>query len=279
MRQYPLLAMTLSVSMLAMEPGMSRGAFFTPVGAAAEGCSVLFLKADYKATAARYPCGEWFVPEPGDFIVWLEASDQISPAWTVVTVPAPPARNELQMRMPMVDAATIVVDPRDFPENGTVRMVSLSQDDAAFERRVVSREEAAHGVLMPAGMQIVATFGADNRAVALAPLVNVKAGERYRFAPAKLDERGAIFAILDQPHRGWTRDATVTLRRGAVELRPDAVKIVERRIYALWSSVVPGDYTIDVSGMTLENGRALVEKGGVATIRMKLRSGTATRQE
>ncbi len=266
----------LSVSALVAQTSVvSRGAWFEPNDEADGGCAVRFLKADYKEPASRYPCSEWFKPEPGDHHVWLEGKDRISPTSTVVMVPAPPAKNELRMRMPMVDAATIAVDPRDFPAGGTVRMVALSHDNVAFERRIGSREEAANGVLMPAGVQFVATFGPDSRAIALAPIVNLKAGELYRFAPAALGERGAILALLDQPYRGWKRDATVTLRHAGVAtrpdaLKPDALKIVQRRIYAVWYSVIPGDYTIDVAGMTLENAHALVEEGSITTIRAEL---------
>ncbi|HEX7808462.1 MAG TPA: hypothetical protein VF608_07055, partial [Thermoanaerobaculia bacterium] len=189
--------MTLSVSTVLAQ---SRGARIVPDDGILDGCTVHFLKADYKPPESRYPCGEWFMPEPGDHIVWLEGKNRISPMWTVVMVSAPPAKNELNSRIPMVDAATIVVDARDFPAGGTVRMVSLSHDNVTFERRIAAREQASNGVLMPAGMQIVGTFGADGRAMTLAPLVTLKAGERYRFAPAPLKEHGAILALLDQPH-------------------------------------------------------------------------------
>jgi hypothetical protein len=262
-----LLVVTLSASVFAESPAVSRGARIVPNEDADSGCTVHFLKADYKKPESTYLCGEWFAPEPGDHVVWLEGESRISPMWTIVMVPAPPAKNEMQMRMPMVDAASIAIDPQYFPDGGTARMVALSHDNVAFERRIMSREQAAKGVLMPAGTQFVATFGPDSRVLALAPIVNLKVGERYRFAPAVLGERGAILALLDQPYRGWQRDATVTLRSGGVALRPDALKVVQRRIYAVWYSVDPGDYTIDVAGMTLENAHVLVEKGSTATIR------------
>lgn len=262
MRLHILLALTILAS---------RGVRVLPNDDADAGCTVHFMKADYQSPASHYPCGEWFTPEPGDHIVWLEGKNRISPTWSVMMVPAPPAKNESQLRMPMVDAATITIDARDFPDGGTVRMVALSQDNVAFERRIVSREQAAQGVLMPAGKQFIATFGSDNRAITLAPIVTLNAGERYRFAPAALGEHGAILALLDQPDRGWTRDTTVTIRRDVVALRPDALKIVQRRIYAIWYVVPPGDYTIDVGGMTLENAHAIVRKGSATTVRAELK--------
>ena len=276
-----LIAMTFCVSVVySQESRVSRGAWFEPNDKTDDGCTVQFLKTDYKETESRYPCGQWFAPEPGNHIVWLEGKHRISPMWTVVMVPAPPAKNELRMRMPMVDAATISVDPRDFPEKGTVRMVSLSQDNVAFERRIVSREQATNGVLMPAGKQFVATFGPDGRAIALAPIANLKVGDRYRFASAALGEHGAILALLDQPPEGRSvRDATVTLRSSGVSIAPDALKIAQRRIYAVWYSVTPGDYNIDVAGLALENKRALVERGLVTTVRAELKRNSQTEKE
>ncbi|HET8797159.1 MAG TPA: hypothetical protein VFO89_05720, partial [Thermoanaerobaculia bacterium] len=65
-----LLAMTLFVSALqAQTPEGSRGVLFIPNDESIDGCTVHFLKADYKKPDSRYPCGTWFTPEPGDHIV------------------------------------------------------------------------------------------------------------------------------------------------------------------------------------------------------------------
>jgi hypothetical protein len=245
----------------------SRGARITPVDEGDRACTVHVLKTDYKTSESQYPCGEWFEPGPGTLLLWLEGRQRISPMEMLAVAPTPPAMNELLMTLPMVDAATIAVDPRDFPLDGSVRMVSLSHENAVFERRVTSLEQAAEGVLMPEGRQIVATFGSDGCVIALASPVTVAPGERYRFTPSSLEDEGAVFAILDQPAQDHARDAAVTLRAAGIERSPDVLKVVPRRIYAVWSSVPSGSYTIEVSGMTLDNRYAFVERGAVATIR------------
>jgi hypothetical protein len=268
LRLFAVLVLTLAASTAAAQfSTRSRGARITPVDESDGACTVHILNTDYKSPESQYPCGAWFEPEPGTLLLWLEGRHRISPMEMLVVAPTPPAMNELLLTLPMVDAATIVIDPQDFPLDGSVRMVSLSHGDAVFERRVPSLEQAAEGVLMPEGLQIVATFGSDGCVIALASPVTVAPGERYRFKPSSLGDQGAVFAILDQPARGPVREATVTLRTAGIEQSPDVLKIVPRRIYAVWSSVAPGAYTVEVSGMTLDNRYAFVERGAVATIR------------
>lgn len=64
----------------------------------------------------------------------------------------------------------------------------------------------------------------------------------------------------DQPSRGATRDAVVMPRRAGVDFPPDVLKTVTDRVYAVWSSIPPGDRTITVSGLPFVNERAIVEK-------------------
>ena len=243
-----------------------------------QGCEVHATLYDEPEKEFRYPCGEWFVPPPSRYLMWMEQGDTISPA-QIPTNATGKGTAGLRSIHPMVSAGYVAMSGAvRLNDDVSARFINLTPMYRSFTRSVPG-PNAHEPVRIPEGRVSGGVF--DRRtgnALSLFPSADVRRGQTMRFAPAvTARDRSALFVVLKSPLRRRNQ-LHVALKTAGRLHPPDDVVDGGQWIYAIWRSVPPGTASLEISNDTvIYDGLPLILRPGAVTTRrdeLKLKSSS-----
>jgi hypothetical protein len=240
----------------------------------ADDCQVHVAPADSMMGGHLYPCGSWFQPLPGRYLVWLEQRATVSPQTFIVYDYLPFNGLGHMVMMPMRDAGWLRVDAPALPD-ATIRILSLettTSDPRAFDRRLAAAS-AGTSVRVPAGNVVAGIFDASGNATALSKPVKVVAGKTATAAPrAPAANTDIILSLMREGRdaRGTCR-AAATFGEGAPQ-PADTVLNAWDRVVAIWYGAhgQGGQLTVECAKAHFDKNVQLESKS-VLTIRDRIR--------
>lgn len=251
-------------------PADARG----PVAPA--GCEAVLVPFTSLGTELRRPCGEWFLPDRGDYKTWIETADGISASPSVLRYRGTPAAEGLLGVTEVVPAGEVAIRQ---PVNGSrsLRIVSLTSHRNGshvmplFDRRIAASRVEPRKV--PAGAVLAALFDdVTGDALAVARPLRVDAGKLTYAAPRPPAEGTDVVVVLDRPQpRGAVTDDVITLHLDVGDTRhaPDAIADAADRVIAVWYGVTGRSATVavDSESIRLEPRVVRLVPRQVATLR------------
>jgi len=215
-----------------------------------------------------YPCGEWFVPPPSRYLMWMEQGDTISPA-QIPTFATGKGSGGLRSIHPMVSAGYVAVsESARLNDDVSARFVNLTRAYMSFLRSIPGTK-AGTAVRIPAGRIAGGVFDRKSGdAVALFRSADVNAGKKIRFKPLQtLPDRSDVMVVLKSP-LVIRREVHVQLNIADQVIAPDDYVDGGQWIYAIWHSVPPGTANLEISNdKVMYSGPPLVLRAGAITTR------------
>ncbi len=194
-----------------------------------------------------FPCGEWFSPPAGSYLILVEGPDSISPTLIAVHYGASPFDGR---GMPLVDlvvpAGKVKVDIANVPASTAARIVHLESHrrHPEFQKQALNRRATlaavGEGVLMPTGPVIVALVDPISEDyLAVSPPTEIIEGQTVTAVPVSPSTgESAVVAVIRRPRlvgRKQEDDLEVTwLDSGGRSTAPDVLVRTSARLLAFW---------------------------------------------
>jgi hypothetical protein len=259
-----------------------RGIFVVPmkgsVTLATAGCTAFLMPFADPRRERGYPCGAWFLPPAGDYLIRVEYPGTISRTTGVVLVPAVVYPGGGKLTFSMVAAGRVTVGRETvWPKNGSLRMIGLDEL-VGFERRLDDPAKGLTGIQVPAGRMLFGLFDADGNAVALTRIMAIQAGRgaSLDLLPPRTD--GDVLAVFDGARGEDLRLAEVTLNSQTMSRPADATSRTPSHLVAVWYGVPAGAWRVGIDDGV--NPATIVPleawHGAVVTLRKQL-APTASR--
>lgn len=175
------------------------GSATTPLSTA--NCEVHMARSNDETQEYVYPCGKWFQPPTGRYLLWLEKEGSISFQRVVYYAGERFGRAGHVFMNTLHPAGSVKLDPTTkMPAGSTFRLLSLDpvRDSRPFDRRIAS-VHANRQVAIPIGRVIAGVFDRDGRVLSLSKPKRVEAGIVTAVSPEKPENgRAALLAVLNR---------------------------------------------------------------------------------
>jgi hypothetical protein len=239
------------------------------------GCTVHLLSLLDREESV-YSCGEWFQPERGGYIHWMQQGSSVSQQSVLRYGAEEFTGNGLIVVKALTAGGRVELDSGIKVSGAeTFRIVSLSDERTSrpFTRRFDARHAKSSAV--PTGPLLGGIFTADGDAVSLSLPVNVISGETHQLTP-RLPKGGADVVVLLERSASRARcEPKVTL--GKRSPAPDVSYQGTQRVIFVWYGIRgtgTATIAIDCAGSTKLEKRVRLEPGRVVTVRDELRKTT-----
>lgn len=283
-REAPLTAWERHVAPVLAGGGSGLAFFPSPTGQATEivdpqGFTVHLTSADDPGEERVHPAGVPFQPPPGRFRVWMQGGDLISPSSLLIVFAR---RREEVVRPSFVRVGPgghVVLPPGAGADGGDELWLLHAQDDERHYELSRRRplDEAADGVLMPAGRTLAALWDRhQERFVALGRPFTVPAGRAVAAdlgRPAEAASHLVLFAarplpLVNVPLAGVLPAVT----QGERTREADLVLANRWGVYGVWYDLAPGPARLGGgSGELYVDPRALeLPAGGIERLEVPL---------
>jgi hypothetical protein len=280
----PVVALTCALAFAQDYPDVTKGhvdgvqamlAIPLPKSTNPERCEVHLVPNSRPNERFIEPCGKWFLPPAEDlYTVWIEDGGRVSRTKTPVRYWRTPFNGSgFVTELATVEAGFLrLKNGVSLREGETLRIGSLTVPNYGFERRAHG-VEASRALAMPPGRVIAGIYDAGNNVVALAPLVDLAAGQTVTIEPRRPAKGSDVFLVLTKPSNRKTgkEETALFLLTGDSRRKPDAVHDVVGRFYAVWYGVEASEATLLVESNTFKYaGPAIVLKNReVSTVRVR----------
>lgn len=214
-----------------------------------EGFNVHLIPGGDWRRVAVYPCGEWFLPEPGSYHFYIEGNGKVSPFLGAFSFSGRRRTGHGKLAAyPVVKAGKVITKVAEgLPRSSTVRLFHLSSHiiDGSLHggmQRQAGIDTAGEGILMPSGPVVALLFDdVQGRYVALARPMDVPpAGSAtIELRPPAPGTFELLLVVRRSEKTVRVEDDAVEVEwKGAGALRPADVKIsTAGRVYAIWYGV------------------------------------------
>lgn len=206
----------------------------------ADGCEAHLVPETDQEQELRYPCGKWFAPPPGRYVVWIESPDRISPRQNLLVYAGTRFRDGgLPALAPLMAAGRIGTPAnRAVPPGESIRVFSTQMRTWYTKSAIFDRRLRSPLVQMPAGVPaVLGRFDRKtNDAIALARPVTIKTGETQLVWPTE-PAASDVLVILRKPAALQLRKETPTARLTLNAREPDVLVNGGHRIIAVWYGV------------------------------------------
>jgi len=242
------------------------------------------LAVDYdQNTELGYPCGEWFIPPPNRYKIWIDGPDLMSPFQSVMALQGTGELPQKELDINVVPAGRVVLDAAhiDCP-SCNLRLIHLNSHlIGGFARNELTRraslDRAAGGVLMPAGDIVAALFDNTRQEyVALSKPLHVPAGGRVVWTPDPDPESRHLVAILERPTMITLPSEDdvnpILLTRDGARVTPDFLVRATGRLVAIWYDLdlVQADLTIESETLFMPPDSIRLARPGIRRVESAL---------
>lgn len=226
-----------------------------------------------------FPCGQWFQPERGRYLYWIEKEDgQIAPRPTVLSYSGPAFEGRALRVLLAVAPAGRVVFSKPQAHDRSLRLLHLpSEGDFNVHRSLDRRSpgDKPGPMLMPAGQVLAGVFDRSGNALALARPVQVPAGRTVTVAPAPPRAGTDILAVFDRDEFR-SADAAYNLKPyltvNGVRRDPDVLSDTVNRVVCVWYSVAGATASLTARSQRefVADEEVHLASGSVVTLRRPL---------